>query len=137
MGSLVDRAEGVERGLGEHTGVVEPAVAVEGADRGHFVARQVEVEHRERIQRVTVGANDGPADDRRQLAAMPELAEGAHFDDLAKIDVSMGTVVVVDGNRDGNAQRRSRERDEARCSQHYRSFHRDSLPLLVIVYERR
>jgi hypothetical protein len=47
----------------------------------------VQVEHRERIQRVTIGANYAPADDRRQLAAMPELAEGARFDDLAKIDV--------------------------------------------------
>jgi hypothetical protein len=34
----------------------------------------VEVEHRERIQGVTVGADYAPADDRRQLAAMPEFA---------------------------------------------------------------
>jgi hypothetical protein len=47
----------------------------------------VEVEHRERIQRVTVGPNYAPAGDRRQLAAMPELAKGARFNRLAKIDV--------------------------------------------------
>ena len=58
-----------------------------GIGQGDRHRTGVKVEHRERIQRVTVGANYAPADDRRQLAAMPELAEGAGFDGLAKIDI--------------------------------------------------
>ena len=74
-----------------------------GIGQRHRHRTGVEVEHRERIQRVTVGANYAPADDRRQLAAMPELAEGARFDGLTKIDVCLGAVVVVGGNRDSSA----------------------------------
>jgi len=47
----------------------------------------IEIENRKRIERVAVGPNDQPPVDRRQLAAMPEFAEGARFDCLAKIDV--------------------------------------------------
>src|SRR5262249_4138986 len=47
MGSLVDGAKRVERLLADHTGTVEPAAAVQPADRGHLLGAQVEVEHGE------------------------------------------------------------------------------------------
>src|SRR6266513_5903119 len=61
----------------------------------------VEVEHRERIQRVTIGPDNALVSGRSKLTAMPEFAQGARFDDLAKIDICLGAVVVVGGDRDG------------------------------------
>jgi hypothetical protein len=44
---------------------------------------------------------------------MPELAEGARFDGLAKIDVRLSADVVVDSDWDGAWRWRLRERDGA------------------------
>lgn len=73
----------------------------------------VEIEHCERTQCVTIGANDTLVDNRRELSAMPEFAQVARFDCLAKIDICLGTVIVVDGNRDAGAGR-PRKRDRTR-----------------------
>src|SRR5262245_59523730 len=69
--SVVDRAEGVERELAEDTGVVEPAVAVEGVDRSHLVGGQLEIDQRE-VLREPFGAGRLRHDGCPALYAPPE-----------------------------------------------------------------
>src|SRR6266404_1535378 len=54
----------------------------------------IEVDNRERIQRVTVGPDNALLSGRSKLTAMPEFAETAVLDHSGEIDVGLGAIVV-------------------------------------------
>ena len=55
----------------------------------------VEIEHRRRIERVAIQADDRLLVDRRRLAAVEELPEAAILDDVAEIEIALGADEVV------------------------------------------
>src|SRR5438132_4927155 len=61
----------------------------------------IEVDNRERIQRVAVGPDNALLSGRSKLAAMPEFAETAVLDHAGEIDVGLGAIVVLDANKCG------------------------------------
>src|SRR5712672_3814358 len=61
----------------------------------------IEVDNCERIQRVAVGPDNAMLSGRSKLAAMPEFAETAVLAHASEIDVGLGTIVVLDGNKCG------------------------------------
>jgi hypothetical protein len=65
----------------------------------------IEVDNRERIQRVAVGPDSALLSGRSKLAAMPEFAETAVLDHSCKIDVGVVAIVVLDGNKCGLGRR--------------------------------
>src|SRR5260370_26976648 len=65
----------------------------------------IEVDNRERIQRVAVGPDNALLSGRSQLTAMPECAETAVLDHSGEIDVGLGTILVLDGNKCGFVSR--------------------------------
>src|SRR5258706_15431088 len=65
----------------------------------------IEVDNRERIQRVAVGPDNALLSGRSKLTAMPEFAETAALDHAGEIDVGLGAIVVLDGNKCGLGSR--------------------------------
>lgn len=65
----------------------------------------IEVDDRERIQRVAVGPDNALLSGRSKLAAVPEFAETAVLDHSGEINVSLGAIVVLDGNKCGLGSR--------------------------------
>ncbi len=65
----------------------------------------IEVDNRERIQRVAVGPDDALLCGRSKLATMPEFAETAVLDHSGEIDVGLRAIVVLDGNQCGLGSR--------------------------------
>src|SRR6266481_9684194 len=61
----------------------------------------IEVDNRERIQRVAVGPDNALLSGGSKLAAMPEFAETAVLDHAGEIDVGLCAIVVLDGNKCG------------------------------------
>jgi hypothetical protein len=59
----------------------------------------IEVDNRERIQRVAIRSRNALLSGRRKLAAMPEFPKTAVPDHAGEIDIGLGAVVVID--RDG------------------------------------
>src|SRR5258706_11219668 len=59
----------------------------------------IEVDNRERIQRVAVGPDNALLCRRSKLATMPEFAETAVLDHSGEIDVGLCAIVVLDGNK--------------------------------------
>src|SRR6266436_10291009 len=58
----------------------------------------IEVDNRERIQRVAVGPDNALLSGRIKLTGMPEYAETAVLDHSGEIEVGLGAIVVLDGN---------------------------------------
>src|SRR5258705_5593198 len=65
----------------------------------------IEVDNRKRIQRVAVGPDNALLSGRSKLTAMPEFAETAVLDHSGEIDVGLGTIVILDGNKCGLGSR--------------------------------
>ena len=65
----------------------------------------IEVDNREGIQRVTVGPDNALLSGRSKLTAMPEFAETAVLDHSGEIDVGLGAIVVLNGNKCGLGSR--------------------------------
>src|SRR5260370_7127 len=65
----------------------------------------IEVDNRERIQRVAVGPDNALLSGRSKLTAMPEFAETAVPAHSGEIDVGLGAIVVLDGNKCGLGSR--------------------------------
>src|SRR6266576_1096644 len=61
----------------------------------------IEVDNREGIQRVAVGPDNALLSGRSKLAAMPEFAETAVLGHSGEIDVGLGAIVVLNGNKCG------------------------------------
>ena len=62
---------------------------------------RVEVEYRQRRQRVMFGANGSLSVDLRRLAAVHKHAKAAWCDGEAEIQIGLGRYEVVGGDRDG------------------------------------
>src|SRR6267142_3529298 len=65
----------------------------------------IEVDNRERIQRVAVGPDNALLSGRSKLTAMPEFAETAALDHAGEFDVGLGAIVVLDVNMCGMGSR--------------------------------
>ena len=77
---------------------LHPHVALAGVGQRDRHRPGIEVDNRERIQRVAIGSRNALLSGRRKLAAMPEFAETAVLDHAGEIDVGLGAIVVLDGN---------------------------------------
>src|SRR6267154_1043315 len=55
----------------------------------------IEVDNRERIQRVAVGPDNALLSGSSKLTAMPDFAETAVLDHAGEFDVGLGTIVVL------------------------------------------
>src|SRR5258707_232455 len=65
----------------------------------------IEVDNRERIQRVAVGPDNALLSGRRKLAAMANFAKTAVLDYSGEIDVGLCAIVILDGNKCGLGSR--------------------------------
>jgi hypothetical protein len=70
---------------------------------GRVIVTGVEVEHRPRIARVAVHADDGLLVEGRRLAVVAELSEPAKLDHTSKSQIALGASKVLDGYRDCHA----------------------------------
>src|SRR2546429_2526164 len=76
-----------------------------------------EVENRKGIQGVAVGPDNASLTNRREVTAVPELAKSSALGDESKIDIGLGAIVVVNGDRHSRARRCLRTCNGAYCSQ--------------------
>src|SRR5882757_9743682 len=71
---------------------LHPHKALAGVWQGNRHRSGIEVDNRERIQRVAVGPDDALLSGRSKLTAMPEFAETAALDHSGEIDVGLGAI---------------------------------------------
>src|SRR5262249_18591571 len=73
----------------------------------------IEVEKREGIQGVAVGPDNASPTNRREVTAVPELAKRSALGNETKIDIGLGAIVVVDGDRNSPTRRSLRTHNGA------------------------
>ena len=66
---------------------------------------RIEVENRQGIQGVAVGPDNASPTNRREVTTVPELAKSSALGDESKIDIGLGAIVVVNGDRHSRARR--------------------------------
>jgi len=76
---------------------LHPHEAFAGVWQGNRHRPGIEVDNRERIQRVAVGPDNALLSGRSKLAAMPEFAKPPFLDHSGEIDVGLCAIVILDG----------------------------------------